>query len=253
MYNKIPIINKHFNHIMKQNPILYQQYTIFVSLDRNTWSSPTIKSQLQPPPPPQQQHYFPTDYGLTVTISHVTKTIRFISTTNPQIRSNDKYDISFEIVNVDEMNRRCPYWYCIKKWRVNINEFDNQISSPQPYYISPYEPTRWPSPPLTPTANINPNILFNNNNKYNNNRKSNGSSPPSTLHELIMTAKPYIKSIEIVRSNSNANPSIIHLNPYSHHHHHIILILIIIQIIQIIHCNKIKVIKVVEMIISLVY
>ena len=37
MYNKLPILNRHFNHLMKQKTILYQQYSICVSLNDDLW------------------------------------------------------------------------------------------------------------------------------------------------------------------------------------------------------------------------
>lgn len=223
MYNKLPVLNRHFNHLMKEKTILYQQYSIRVSLNDDLWKK--RKSVL-------------------ISISHQTKSIYIIdpvgqtsgAITPPYISSkhNSKYNINFEILNLDDMNKKCPFiWYCIKKWhiistsinanrlyshnlyqyynnkrvdRVNRIYYSNDFSG----YVSPTDSL---NADTTPTYRSNRrSSFFNNNdndNMYNNTKTSSRmdilTENNSIMKQLLDKAAVHIKSIQIDNINNRSS------------------------------------------------
>ena len=208
MYNKLMVINKNFNRIMKENPILYQQYKIQVALSDDIWSELTqklyinISHQLQCIEISSNlQHTFV--YNTAIPLNSKNAPEPTVPLTNANCNNHN-----IIIDSVDAMTNKCPFmWYAIKKWQIitHLNDYDNGTLSTPTFATMSHPTTQNPSPISNKAGmalNSFPEIIGNNNN---NNKKT--SSDLSLMDQLLMKASTYIRSIQIDERIMSASPT----------------------------------------------
>ena len=104
MYNKIPVINKHFNTIFKNESTLFSNYTIRLPLYINK--------------------------SLHVCISHKLNRIQLSQNAKDSLLTSiikqDKHCFPFVIHTIDDLNKYCPFiWDQIHKWHFMVSPFKN--------------------------------------------------------------------------------------------------------------------------------
>eukprot|EP01083_Nonionella_stella_P061215 159579_1 len=203
MFGKLARINKNFNKIMRENPILYQQYKIQVTLLDDTWLNTTNK--------------------LYINISHQLQRIAISSTMQPPFPYNTAIPLNSNIApeqsalagntsrevqpliitSVEDMTRQCPFmWYAIRKWHIitHLADYDQGCLVSTPPYSATHRPSLSqtelvvsspcvPSPVLTSVHSPNTTDEH----AQNTNSKSN----MGLMEQLLSKAAPFIRSLQI--------------------------------------------------------